>query len=319
MNRLNLANLPTRIEKMKFTHNGVNVYIKRDDQTGFELSGNKVRKLEYSFAEAKELGCDTVITCGGIQSNHARATAIAAVKLGFEVHLVLKENETPSQGNFFLDEMIGAKIHLISVDDYKNRHQIMNDMKRDFDGNGKSTYLIPEGASNGVGNLGYENAFHEIQADEKELGIQFDYIVSAFGSGSTYAGLLMGIKKSGRDTKNIGYNIYNPNVDSYEMVTRLLDESKPYTTLPTIEPADIDIRTDYVGKGYALSRDEEIEFILDTARNEGILLDSVYTGKALYGLVSEIKQGKYKENSSILFIHTGGVFGNFSKTDLFLK
>ncbi|MCH4888289.1 D-cysteine desulfhydrase family protein [Acidaminobacter sp. JC074] len=319
MKKYNLANLPTRIEKMKFNFNGINVYIKRDDQTGFELSGNKVRKLEYSFAEAKALGADTVITCGGIQSNHCRATAIAAVKLGFEVHLVLKENEVPGSGNYFLNKMIGAKIHLISLEDYKNRHQIMADMKKDLDASGKHTYLIPEGASNGIGNLGYEHAFSEIENQENELGIEFDYIVSAFGSGSTYTGLLMGIKKHGRDIKNVGYNIYNPNVDGFDMVKSLLNESKPYTMLPEITPKDVDIRTDYVGRGYALSRDEEIDFILDMARNEGILLDSVYTGKAMYGLMTDIKNGKYKDNANILFIHTGGVFGNFSKMDLFIK
>ena len=317
MEKFNLANLPTRIEKLKFRYNGISIYIKRDDQTGFELSGNKVRKLEYALKEAVDKGCNTVITCGGIQSNHARATAIAAVKLGLEVHLVLKKNETPSQGNFFISELIGAQIHLISEEDYNSRHQIMADLKTELDKKGKSTYLIPEGASNGIGNFGYENCFYEIEAQEKELGVEFDYIVSAFGSGSTYTGLLMGIKNSERETINVGYNIYNPNVDAYEMINKLMKESEPYKKLPDISDEDVAISTGYVGLGYAKSTQDEIDFIKKFAREEGVLLDSVYTGKAMYGLINDIKQDKYKENATILFIHTGGFFGNFSKIDLF--
>jgi len=317
MRKIDLANLPTRIEKLRFTYNDIDVYIKRDDQTGFELSGNKVRKLEYSYKEAIDQKSDTVITCGGIQSNHCRATAIAGVKLGFEVHLVLKKNEVPSQGNYFLDEMIGANIHLISEDDYKNRHAIMNELKETLEKENKTVYLIPEGASNGIGNIGYETCFYEIEDQEKALGIEFDYLVSAYGSGSTYAGLLMGIKNNNRETLNIGYNIYNPNVDTYKMVADLMNQTKVYKAIPEIEEDDVNISPDYVGLGYAKSTEEEIDFIKTFARKEGILLDSVYTGKAMYGLMQDIYAGKYKAGSNILFIHTGGVFGNFSKIDLF--
>lgn len=313
MEKLNLANLPTRIEKLKYTYNGIEVYIKRDDQTGFELSGNKVRKLEYSLKEALDMGCDTVITCGGIQSNHARATAIASVKLGLEVHLVLKDNEAHQQGNYFLSKMIGAKIKVISLDDYNERHRIMQELKEELEAKGKKVYLIPEGASNGIGNLGYMHCYEEI----KVQGHDFDYITAAFGSGSTHTGLLLGAKYHTDQTKIVGYNIYNPNVDSFKMISDLAKESEVYISPIQISEEDIFIRTEYVGNGYALSRDEEIEFIQTFAKEEGVLLDTVYTGKAMYGLITDIKNGYYPANSKILFIHTGGVFGNFSKTNLF--
>lgn len=317
MKKIDLANLPTRIEKLNVSYNDIDVYIKRDDQTGFELSGNKVRKLEYALYEAKAQNCDTIITCGGIQSNHCRATAIASVKLGLEVHLLLKENEVPQQGNYFLNEMIGAHIHLISLEDYNNRHVLMDELRDDLSKEGKSVYLIPEGASNGIGNFGYESCFYEIEAQEKEMNLKFDYIVSAFGSGSTYTGLLMGIKNRKRETVNVGYNIYNPDVDAFKMIEQLMDESKVYGEMPPITPEDVVISTEFVGLGYAKSTDEEISFIKTFARKEGVILDSVYTGKAMYGLMQDIYAGKYKAGSNILFIHTGGAFGNFSKTDLF--
>lgn len=313
MEKLNLANLPTRIEKLKYTYNDIEVFIKRDDQTGFELSGNKVRKLEYTFKEALDQGCDTVITCGGIQSNHARATAIAAVKLGLEVHLVLKDNEAHEQGNFFLNQMIGAHFHIITLDEYQERQDIMESLKTDLESRGKKVYLIPEGASNGIGNLGYMHCYEEI----KVQGRSFDYIVAAFGSGSTHTGLLLGAKYHTDATKIVGYNIYNPDVDSYQMVSDLAKDSEKYISPISLSQEDVIIKTDYVGRGYALSTPEEIDFIKKFARQEGVLLDTVYTGKAMYGLISDIEKGDYPKGSKILFIHTGGVFGNFSKTELF--
>jgi D-cysteine desulfhydrase len=314
-----MANLPTRIEKLKEDYYGVKIYIKRDDQTGYELSGNKIRKLDYTLYDAVSRGCDTVITCGGIQSNHARATAIAAKKLGLDVQLVLKSNEDDNySGNYFLDELVGADIHKISFEKYKNnRSEIMENIKNDLVKQGKKAYIIPEGASDGLGNLGYVDAYHEIVKQEEKLGFKFDYIVAAMGSGSTHAGLYIGSKLYNSDTEIIGYNIYNPDVDGIKMIYDLVMESKNYITLPEINKYDIFISADYVGRGYALSTSVELDFIKSFARSEGVLLDTVYTGKAMYGLVEDIKKGKYKKGSKVLFVHTGGVFGNFSKLDLF--
>ena len=185
--RIRIANLPTKIEKLNRLSDklGKNIFIKRDDQTGTEVSGNKIRKLEFSVGEALEKNCDYLITCGGIQSNHARATAAVAAKLGLGAYLVLRGNEEEeTEGNLFLDKMLGANIKFITADEYKNhRAKIMVDIREQLENKGHKAYVIPEGASNGIGSLGYVNTMDEILKQEKELGIKFDAIVVTVGSG----------------------------------------------------------------------------------------------------------------------------------------
>ncbi len=318
MKRLSLANYNTRIEKV-LEINGVNVYIKRDDQTGCEMSGNKIRKLDYVLKEALDNKCDSVITCGAIQTNHGRATAIAATKLGLKPYLVLKNNETNSQGNFFLNQIIGANIKLISEDDYSNRNEIMEELKKSLMKDGLNPYVIKEGASDGLGNFGYYNCLEEILIQSKEMNVKFDYIVSAYGSGSTYTGLLMGIIKNGVDIRNIGYNIYNKNADNIKRVKELYNDSKRYISLGELDDSVIDVRNEYVGEGYAKNTKEEIKFLIEFARKHGIILDTSYTLKAMRGMLIDISENKYKKGSNILFIHTGGIFGNFSKMNLIME
>ncbi len=193
----------------------------------------------------------------------------------------------------------------------------MENLKNDLEKEGKKAYVIPEGASNGLGNFGYLHAYEEILNQEKELNIKFDYIAAAMGSGSTHAGLFLGTKIYESSTKIIGYNIYNPKVDGQEMIYDLVMDSKKYIDIPKIDKEEIYIDSEYVGRGYALSTKEEIDFIKKFAVEEGILLDTVYTGKAMYGLMQDIKKDKYEKGSKILFVHTGGAFGNFSKQNLF--
>jgi D-cysteine desulfhydrase len=316
--RIELANLPTRIEKLKGDYQGVNIYIKRDDQTGFELSGNKVRKLEYTMKAAMDKGCNAVITCGGFQTNHGRATVIAAVKLGLKPYLVLKSDENDvKNGNYFLDELYGAEVIKISAETYKNeRNEIMENLKNDLAGKGIRAYVIPEGASNGLGNWGYIRAIKEIVAQEKEMGVTFDYLTGAMGSGSTHAGMILGAHLYETKHKVLGFNIYDGSVDGNKKVYDLIQETGMDLT---IDKNRFDIINDYVGKGYAISTPEEIEWIKRFTREEGILLDTVYTGKAFRGLVVEIMNGRFEKGTNILFIHTGGAFGNFSKVDLMLK
>ena len=312
--RLNFANLPTKIEKLERLSKelNTNIYLKRDDQTGSEVSGNKVRKLEFSVKEAIDKGCDYLITCGGIQSNHARATAAVAAKLGLGSYLVLRGDEDPLlEGNYFLDKILGAKIKLISKEEYANdRQEIMQKIKSDLDKYGHNAYIIPEGASNGIGSFGYINAMKEIQEQEKAMGIHFDAIVLPVGSGGTYAGLYYKNYVDGNDSKIYGINVSQDAEHFKTAILGLLDEISSYTDRKIdLNKEDINIIDGYVGKGYALSRQDEIDFISDLARKEGIILDPVYTGKAMYGLVSEIKKGSFKDHENILFIHTGGIFG----------
>ncbi len=321
--RIHLANLPTRIEKLdKLTSvlGGPEIYIKRDDQTGTELSGNKVRKLEYSVKEALDMGCNYLITCGGVQSNHCRATAAAAAKLGMKSCLVLRGDAgSEAEGNLLIDRLLGADIRFITAEEYSDqRTEIMETIKRETDDKGFKAYIIPEGASNGIGSFGYYTAMEEIIEQEKELGIHFDCIVLATGSGGTYSGLWLANKLLGHSSDVYGICVGGDAGYFKAIIPEILFESMEYmdVNIP-VSPEDINIIDGYVGRGYALSRPEELRFIHGFAELEGIILDPVYTGKAMYGLTEEIKKGKFKNYKNILFIHTGGLFGLFPQGDLF--
>lgn len=311
---IKLANLPTKIEKLEKLSKelGHEIYIKRDDQTGSEVSGNKVRKLEFSVKEALDNGCDYLITCGGIQSNHARATAAVAAKLGLGSYLVLRGKEDNElEGNYFFDKLLGAKIRFVTPEEYSNsRMEIMEEIKEKLEKEGHKAYIIPEGASNGIGSLGYCKAMDEILNQEKELGVKFDAIVVAVGSGGTYSGLYYINKLKNNDAQIFGVNVCNDADYFKNRVLELLKEISIYTGKEIhADIEDINIIDGYVGIGYALSRQEEIDFLHRLAKLEGIILDPVYTGKAMYGLVEEIKKGRFNEFKNILFIHTGGIFG----------
>ncbi|MBF8984466.1 D-cysteine desulfhydrase family protein [Lutibacter sp. B2] len=321
--RITIANLPTKIEKLeRFSKKvgGPQIYIKRDDQTGIEISGNKVRKLEFAVKEALDQGCDLLITCGGIQSNHARSTAAVAAKLGIGSYLVLRSSgEEEMEGNYFIDKVLGAKIKFITRDDYsKRRMEIMEEIKAEMTEKGYKPYIIPEGASNGIGTFGYYNAMEEILMQERAMGIKFDAIVTAVGSGGTYAGLFYANKISENTADIYGVNVCDDEEYFKNEIHNILHESFKYTKENMeFSKDEINIIDGYVGKGYALSRDEELTFIHELAKLEGVILDPVYTGKAMYGLVEEIKKGNLKNYKNILFIHTGGLFGLFPKKDMF--
>ena len=324
-NKINIANLPTKIEKLEkiSTELGVNIFFKRDDQTGSEVSGNKVRKLEYSIKEAIDQGCDTLITCGGIQSNHARSTAAAAIKAGLSSILVLRTNEEPEvDGNYFIDRLLGADIKFITSDEYSNnRQEIMENIVKELEKDGRKGYIIPEGASNGVGSLGYINFVKEVLEFEEKTDVVFDTIVVAVGSGGTYAGIHMGndIYLDGK-RRVVGFNVCDTAEFFKEKVEEIIKESKEYLNekdLKKVKSENMDIIDGYVGEGYALSTEEELNFIWDLAKKEGVILDPVYTGKAMFGLHNEIKKGSFKNSKNILFVHTGGLFGLFPKKNQF--
>lgn len=321
--RIQLANLPTRIEKLDRLSkalNGPEIYIKRDDQTGAELSGNKVRKLEYSLKEALDNGCNYLITCGGVQSNHCRATAAAAVKLGMKSCLVLRgEIGTPPAGNLLLDRLLGAEIRFVTADEYSNQKtEIMESIKQEMEQKGFRPYIIPEGASNGIGSFGYYTAMEEITEQEKQMNIGFDCIVVATGSGGTYSGLWLANKLHNRTTDVYGISVGGDSEYFRAKIQGILYESAKYMDVNVpVAMDEIRIIDGYVGRGYALSSPVELEFISYFAETEGIILDPVYTGKAMYGLTKEIKKGTFKDYKNILFIHTGGMFGLFPQGELF--
>ena len=321
--RIHLANLPTKIEKLENLTKelgGPNIYVKRDDQTGSEMSGNKIRKLEFAIKEALDQNCDYLITCGGIQSNHARATAAAAAKLGLGAYLVLRgTGDDPIDGNLFLNKLLGAEIELISADEYSNhRAEIMERIKDELEKKGHKAYIIPEGASNGIGTFGYFNAMEEIIEQEKAMGVHFDAIVLAVGSGGTYGGVFLANKMMENNAAIYGVNVAASAEYFQDKIIEILKESDSYLeTGIGISKEEIKIIDGYVGRGYALSRQEELDFIHKLAKLEGLILDPVYTGKAMYGLVNEIQKGSFENHKNILFIHTGGLFGLFPQKELF--
>lgn len=314
--RLKLANLPTPVgplERLTKDLGGPEIWIKRDDQTGTELSGNKIRKLEYALRQALDQGCDTLITCGGIQSNHARATAAAAARLGLECILVLNSEPHPAmQGNYLMDQFFGAKVILIAPEETKNRQTIMEEAAAEAAGRGKKAYLVPLGASNGIGSMGYVNAMAEIMEQEEQLGFRFDAIVCAMGSGGTYGGLVLGQHLLGHPGKVYGVPITDNAEYFRPIVGDIIGEAAGILGLEQPDGEQgLCFLDGYAGRGYALSQPQEIETIRYVARTEGLLLDPVYTGKAMHGLISEIRKRTFTKGQRVLFIHTGGLFGVF--------
>jgi D-cysteine desulfhydrase len=318
-NRISLAHLPTpihKLEKLTALFGGPELYVKRDDLTGIGMSGNKVRKLEYLLADARDVGADTLITCGGIQSNHARATAIAAAQKGMASVLVLRgESVTPADGNVLLDKLVGAEIRLVTPEQYAQRiNQIMAEVAQELMGQGHRPYIIPEGGSNPIGVCGYIRASEEIKRQLDELDLRVDVVVTAVGSGGTQAGLLVGEKLSGLGAQIVGFNVCDTAEQFQARIGRLVAETvERYSLQVQVLPDEIVLIDGYVGRGYALSRPEELELIRTVAQQEGIFLDPVYTGKAMFGLRDQIHQGRFHKGERILFLHTGGIYGLFAR------
>lgn len=321
--KIKLANLPTPIEKLERLSDewgGPEIYVKRDDLTGAALSGNKIRKLEFVIADTKAKGANLLITCGGIQSNHARATAIAATKLGMKSFLVLRGEESKiKDGNVLLDLLVGTRIKYITPEQYATRvGEIMAHLADDLREEGFNPYIIPEGASDEIGTLGYVAATEEISQQLTDLKLDIDYVVCAVGSGGTHAGLLLGQKLFDQKYQVVGFNVCDDEEFFVNKIHKIGNEAIQRYNLPTeLNRDEIKIIDGYVGEGYALNRPEEIDFIKEVASKEGLILDPVYTGKAMFGMMDQIKKGNHKKGERLLFIHTGGLFGLFPKKKLF--
>ncbi len=320
--RLSLAQTPTPLQKLQRLSEvlgGPEIWIKRDDLTGCVVSGNKVRKLEFVLADALRQGADVVITCGGIQSNHARATAVLARRIGLFPHLVLRGEppEGAPDGNLFLDKLFGAAITYVTPEQYRNEiDDIFAEIRRTYEKRGQRAYVIPEGASNELGAFGYLRATREIVEQLRLEGLSVNYVVTAVGSGGTLAGLLLGKRLYALEADVVGFNVCDTAEYFRERIMGILRATaERYHLGLGVSPEDIQIIDGYVGLGYAESRPEELALIRDVARLEGIALDPVYTGKAMFGLIDQIRKGRFSKEDRILFLHTGGVFGLFAKRD----
>jgi D-cysteine desulfhydrase len=317
--RLALARLPTPVERLANLSDevGVDLWVKRDDLTGMELSGNKIRKLEYLLAEARERGARRVHTCGGVQSNHARATAIAARKVGLGAKLWLRgEPPARTDGNLLLDRLVGAEIEFVTPERYRSIDEIMaGDAAREV----PPAYPIPEGGSNALGALGYASAVPEILEDEARLGFRFDAVVHATGSGGTTAGLIFGRKRHGLEAEVFGVNVCDDAAFFRDKISAILAEAaRRFDPALAFPPEEIRILDGHEGPAYAVPDEAQIGTIRRVARTEGLFLDPVYTGKAFHGLLEELDGGRLAGRERILFVHTGGLFGLFPQADAIL-
>jgi len=312
--RIALAHLPTPLQPLPRLSKalGVQLSVKRDDLTGSHLSGNKIRKLEYLLADAVAGRATHVVTCGGVQSNHCRATALAAAPLGMQAELLLRtpnglrtELPDPPVGNVYLDRLVGATIHPTDPLGYQSRDDFMRDIAdgvRDKDG---VPYVVPEGGSNALGALGYVDAADELLA---QLDSPPDTVVVATGSGGTLAGLALGFEARGVPTRALGFAVCDDRAYFRGVVDRIADDARRYG-LPALSAERYDVIDGFVGRGYGLATDDELAFLADVARRDGLVLDPVYTNKAFRGLVTLLREDPTRFGRHVVFIHTGGIFG----------
>lgn len=322
--RLNLAQLPTPIQpldrlsqKIKST---TRIWIKRDDLTGCATSGNKIRKLEFTLADALQQGAKVIITCGGVQSNHARATAILGAQLGLKVHLLLRgeQEELTRNGNHFLDLLSGAEISCYPSSIYvQNFQQLVEDLCDRYCKQGLKPYFITTGASDGTGIWGYIQASEEIKCQSVDMNVHFDHIICPVGSGGTLAGLTAGETIHQLHSVVSGFNVCDT-AEHFDKKARadLHEWKQKYHITLDVDALAIRVIDGYVGPGYAKAERPVYEMIKELAALEGIILDPIYTGKAFYGMLSELQNGRFDQSNNILFIHTGGLFGLMADTQI---
>ena len=312
--RLRFAHLPTPLEPMENLSrllDGPNIWVKRDDCTGLAGGGNKTRKLEFLMADAEHQGADSIITQGAVQSNHARQTAAIAAKLGYECYLLL-ENRTGSDdpdflanGNVLLDDIYNARLSDFPAGTDMN--QEMLSLAKELRAAGKKPYIVPGGGSNRIGALGYVNAAYELVGQCNDQGLKVDHIVHATGSTGTQAGLVTGLTAIHSGIDLMGISVRAPKEAQEENVYRLACETAELIgSSAALNRSDVVANSDYVGEGYGMPTDGMIEAVEMTARHESILLDPVYSGKAMAGLIDLVRQGFYRREENIVFIHTGG-------------
>jgi len=305
ISRLNFAHLPTPIEelpRLSAMLSGPRLLVKRDDQTGLAFGGNKTRKLEFLVAEACDQGADMLISAGAMQSNHCRQTAAAAAKFGFKCILVLT-GQKPEQAsaNFLLDGLFGAQI--VTVADRADRDRILKETFDKAVADGDKPYLVPYGGSSPTGALGYAFAMEEFM----KQNVKADWMVFGTSSGGTHAGLVLGQRVFGFKGKVLGISIDESEEWLKENVSRLAsDASEKFGKRIEFTAADVLANADYCRAGYGVLTEAEREAVKLFARNEGLLLDPVYTGRAAAGLIDLIRKGFFKKNETVLFWHTGG-------------
>ena len=323
--RIRLGHMPTPLEPMERLSGhlgGPKLWVKRDDCTGLSTGGNKTRKLEFLMADAVARGADIVITQGATQSNHARQTAAAAARLGLDCTILLEDRTGYADeaytlnGNVLLDRMHGAGI--ARRPGGADMQAEMEAMANDLRASGRTPYVIPGGGSTPVGALGYVNAALELIAQANEMGLGIDHLVHATGSAGTQAGLVAGLSAMNAQLPVLGIGVRAPRDKQEASVHRLAEATAEHLGIPgAVKRESVVANCDYVGQGYGLPTEGMVEATKLLARTEGILLDPVYSGKGMAGLIDLIAKGHFGKDDNVVFLHTGGAVALFGYPDAF--
>ncbi|MEM6971234.1 MAG: D-cysteine desulfhydrase [Pseudomonadota bacterium] len=317
--RMALCHRPTSIEPMvrlSKALGGPTLYVKRDDCTGLATGGNKTRKLEFLMGEALEQGADVLVTQGAVQSNHVRQTAAAACLAGMDCHALLErrvpdtDSNYENSGNVLLDRLFGASIEYRPPGlDMNAEAEAAGEKLR---AEGRRPYVIPGGGSNVTGALGYAQCAQEIVEQSAEMGLAFDWLVTATGSTGTHAGLLAGLYAIDAGLPVMGISVRQPKDRQIAAVHALAVTTADALGASGLPQSRVLVQDGYVGPGYGIPAPSTIEAIEMTARHQGMLLDPVYSAKGLAGLIGLTRQGFFTPNDRVLFLHTGGATALFA-------
>jgi len=309
--KISFAGFPTPLQRMPNLSKvlgGPSLFVKRDDMTDLAFGGNKARKLEFLFADAKNKGADVLIATGAVQSNCVCMVASAARRLGMKPVLVLVGKEPDVyDGNLLLDKLLSAEITF--VDGYGTHvEDLMNSLAEEFRTKGHKPYIIPVGASTPLTVPGYALAMEELVNQFNQIGENLDSIVCACGTGGTQAGLILGAKLLDVDAKILGVNVFASKADASRTIARLVNGSAGLLDVDlSLTAEEVNVFDEYIKEGYGVLNKEVTEAIKLVAETEGIFLDPVYTGKAMIALIDLIKKGYFKKDDNVVFFHTGGL------------
>ncbi len=333
VNRVPLGEFPTAIQELRNLSKqlgGPRLFLKRDDLSGLGLGGNKLRKLEYAMADAVACGATTIVTVGGPQSNHVRLTTAAANRLGLKTILILRgEEPARATGNLLVDKILGAaEIHFVGAEGFPSKGELdrIADEKADqiaarVRANGEVPYIIPNGCRAIHGALGYAGCILEMAAQLQTQNLAMDAVVAAVGTSSMLTGLILGSHLYAQSEINVvGISVANAADAITSRIAGQLEEVIGLLELDLVIPESaIEVLDDYVGKGYGIPTEAMRDALLLTARSEGVVLDPVYTGKAMAGLIDMIRKGRFRKDDVVVLLHSGGTAGLFadSQTELF--
>jgi len=322
--RVKLGHLPTPLEPMAALSrelDGPNLFVKRDDCTGLATGGNKTRKLEFLMGQALEQGAEIIVTQGAVQTNHGRQTAAAAARLGLACEILLErrvrepEPGYEVQGNVLLDRMFGAAL---SFHEPGDMNALALARTEELRSQGRKAYFIPGGGSNVVGALGYVDCALELLQQANDTGLRIDYLVHATGSTGTQAGLLAGLEGANTGIPVLGISVRQPKARQEDAVYALAQATADHLGVRGgIDRSRVVAYADYVGEGYGVPTPAMVEAVALTARCEGILLDPVYSGKGMAGLIDLIRKGFFRRDDNVVFLHTGGATALFAYSNLF--